>query len=362
MSIAGGASSKIRDLVHARVELEKRLQAEPAEPSEKAIAEYERVYSRLQRSLAHLFGEAEDEQDRVTIMLELIRILENKLVYLQNFAIDPTSDNRMFASLVDRFIEELSGSGSPVLTPLESTYYRAIAALYAGDRIGARQGFSAACSSEESDEANDIKYKSYVILGNLSHEEHEYEEARQLHDASIRYSTNDNVTAQALAFKALNSYALHEYDEALEFFERSLELFDREAPLFNSYFYRNALLFCGAIHYDRKAYDIARDYYDRVLREVDEGSYDYFDALGQLGRMSYLSGRFEEAGAQFDRAIESHHFGDNEALMDTYFWLAKTLIRQNRLDEAKGWLEKVTTSTVRYENKPKAMELLQKVG
>lgn len=362
MSNAGDVSANVRDLVHARVELEKRLQQEPSEPGEKKIAEYERTYSRLQRNLAHLFSEAEEDRDRVTIMLELIRILENKLVYLQNFAIDPTSDNRMFATLVDRFIEELAASGSPVLTRLEATYYRAIAALYAGDRNGARQGFSAACASDESDEANDIKYKSYVILGNLSHEDHDYEEARKLHDASIRYSSNDNVTAQALAFKALNSYALNEYDEALDLFAHALELFDREAPNFNAYFYRNSLLFCGAIHYDRKNWETAEEYYERVLGEVEESSFDHFDTLGQLGRISYLNGRFDEAAERFGRAIDTHRFGDNEALMDTYFWMAKTRIRQEKLDEAKTWLEKVAGSGVRYGNKPKAVELLAKVG
>lgn len=362
MSNAGEVSAKLRDLVHARVELEKKLQGEPGAMSSATAAEYDRSYSRLQRSLSHLFREAQDPTERTTIMLELIRILENRLVYLQNFAVDPTADNRTLAALVDRFIEELGAEGSSVLTPLESTYYRAIAALHAGDRRTARQGFLAACESEESDEANDIKYKSYVILGNLSHEDQEYEAAKDLHDASIRYSSNDNVTAQALAFKALNSYALKEYDEALSLFEKSLEMFDRDAPFFNSYFHRNALLFCGSIHYDRKNFEDAAIYYGRVLEEVEETSYDHFDALVQLGRMAYLSGRFEDAAESFDRAIRTHRFSDNEVLVDTYYWLAKTRLRQNRVAEAKEWLERVAASEVHYENKPKAVELLAKVG
>lgn len=362
MSNAGEVSAQLRDLVHARIELEKKLQGEPGTMSGRTAADYDRSYGRLQRSLSHLFRESQDRAEQTTIMLELIRILENRLVYLQNFTVDGTSDHRMLAVLVDRFIEELSASGSSVLTPLEATYYRAIAALHAGDRRTARQGFLAACESEESDEANDIKYKSYVILGNLSHEDHEYEHARDMHDASLRYSANDNVTAQALAFKALNSYALKEYDEALSLFERALELFDREAPFFNSYFHRNALLFCGSIHYDRRSYEAAASYYGKVLEEVEETSYDHFDALAQLGRMAYLSGRFEEAAERFDRAIRTHRFSDNEYLVDTYYWLAKTCIKQNRIPEAKEWLERVAASNVHYENKPKAVELLSKVG
>src|SRR5687768_8690603 len=114
-------AGKLRDLVHARVELEKKLQSEPGEMSAKAAGDYERSYSRLQRTLSHLFGESGETAERTTIMLELIRILENKLVYLQNFTIDPTSVNRMLAGLVDRFIGELAASGSSVLTPLEAT-------------------------------------------------------------------------------------------------------------------------------------------------------------------------------------------------------------------------------------------------
>src|SRR5207249_11075567 len=146
------------------------------------------------------------------------RILENRLVYLHNFIVDATTDNRILAQLVTRFIDQLASERSTVLTKLEATYYRAVAALYAGDTATARDGFSDACASEESDEANDIKYKSYVILGNLSHEERDYTRAEELHDSSLRYSQHPNVTAQALALKALNSYALHAYDEALHLF------------------------------------------------------------------------------------------------------------------------------------------------
>ncbi|HEU5161723.1 MAG TPA: tetratricopeptide repeat protein [Thermoanaerobaculia bacterium] len=355
-------SGKLAELVAERVDLEKRLQEEPSENDSAKLSAYEVSYARIQRALAHLFGQSREEAQRTTIMLEIMKILENKLVYLQNFAVDPTSDNRMLATLVDRFIGDLLAAGSTVLTPLESTYYRAIAALYAGDRATARQGFLAACESEESDEANDIKYKSYVILGNLSHEEHDYHKARELHDASLRYSSNDNVTAQALAFKALNSYALKDYDEALELFERAIALFDREAPYFNSYFHRNALIFCGSIYYGRKSYEKAADCYRAVLDEVEESSYDHFDALVQLGRTSYLRGRWDEAADTFDRAIRSHRFQDNESLMDTYYWLAKARIKQGRTEDARACLERVAASAVRYENKPKAMELLGRVG
>ncbi|HEV7919250.1 MAG TPA: tetratricopeptide repeat protein, partial [Thermoanaerobaculia bacterium] len=315
-----------------------------------------------QRQLAALFREAGQESQRITIMLEMMRILENRLVYLQNFIVDPTADNRILAQLVTRFIDELAAQRSNVLTTLESTYYRAVAALYAGDLPKAREGFSAACASEESDEANDIKYKSYVILGHLSHEEHDYQKAKDLHDQSLRYSPNNNVTAQALALKALNSYALNDHEEALHLFGDALELFDPNQPFFNSYFYRNALLFCGAIWFDRKKYDEAERFYRQVLESVEQNSYDFFDALSHLGRIHYAQGRYDDAVAALEKAVQTQKFSENEYILDTWFWIARAHLKRNDATRAKPYLEKIAATDVRYEKKPQAVELLQRIA
>lgn len=352
----------LNDLVGERVELERRLQNEKGELSNATVRSYESSYARLQRALIGAFRQSTNDADRVTAMLEIMRILENKLVYLHNFTVDPTSDHRLLASLVSRFIDEVTQRKHGVMTPLEATYYRAIGALYAGDVVAAREGFRAACESEESDEANDIKYKSYVILGNLSHEQQDYAGARDLHHRSLQYSHNANVTAQALAFKALNAYALHDYDEALELFEKSLGLFDRDQPFFNSYFFRNALLFCAAIHYDRKDYEKAGSFYEKVLTEVEQNSYDHFDALSHLGKIAYGRSEFDRAAEYLSRAVASHARNENEYLVDTYFWLAKTHLRRNDRDEAKKYLERVTSSEVHYDKKDQAAELLRKVS
>jgi tetratricopeptide (TPR) repeat protein len=353
---------RIHDLVDERVALETKLQNEPGELSERASADYDKHYAQLQRQLATLFREAGDDQQRITIMLEMIRILENRLVYLQNFNVDPSSDNRVFAQLVTQFIDTIAAEKSRVLTTLEATYYRGVAALYAGDVAKARECFGAACESEESDEANDIKYKSYVILGNLSHEEQDFAKAKQLHDASLRYSQNGNVTAQALALKALNAYALHDYDEALHLFEEALGLFDGKLPYFNSYFFRNALLFCAAIYFDRRNYERAEELYQKVLANVDHNSYDHFDALSHLGRIYYAQERYDDAAATLEKAVQTHHFNENEYVVDTWFWIARSHMKRNAPAEAKSYLEKIAASEVRYEKKPQAVELLQKVS
>ena len=352
----------VKQLVDQRVDLESRLQNETSALSDARARLYDHEYNDLQKQLAALFKTASGDGDRITIMLEMMRILENRLVYLHNFIVDSTHDNRVLAQLVTRFIDQLAGERSTVLTKLEATYYRAVAALYAGDIAAARVAFSDACASEESDEANDIKYKSYVMLGHLSHSDHDYAKAKQLHEQSLRYSQNSNVTAQALALKALNSYALGDEAEALHLFQESLQLFDAHQPLFNSYFYRNALLFCGAIHFDRRELETAEGYYRRVLESVEQHSYDFFDALTHLGRIYYAQEKYDDAIKAFERAIQTHRFSENEYLVDTWFWLARTHMKQNDKESARPYLEKIAASEVKYEKKPQAVEMLQKIA
>jgi tetratricopeptide (TPR) repeat protein len=355
-------TARLRQLVDQRVTLETKLQNEPGELPDATIRECEAKYQSLQRQLASMFKEASGNQERVTVMLEMMRILENRLVYLQNFIVDPTSENRILAQLVTRFIDDMGREKSPVLTTLESTYYRAVAALYGGEIGKAREGFGAACASEESDEANDIKYKSYVILGHLSHEEADYAKAKDLHDQSMRYSANDNVTAQALALKALNSYALQDHDDALHLFQEALGLFDENKPFFNAYFFRNALLFCGAIHFDRREYAHAESFYGRVIGNVDQSSFDFFDALSHLGRIYYAQERYQDAVSSFERAVQTQRFSENEYIVDTWFWIARCHLRRNDAAEARKYLEKIAATDVRYEKKPQAVELLQRIA
>lgn len=362
MGDGNDVAARIRSLIDQRVSLETRLQNEKGELDAAQIRSYDRQYAVLQRGLAQLFKEARDDGNRIAIMLELMRILENRLVYLQNFVVDPSADSRTLAKLVTEFIDQLVAEKSTVLTGLEATYYRSVAALYAGAIPRARDGFTAACESEESDEANDIKYKSFVILGHLAHEERDYEKAKDLHDQSLRYSHNNNVTAQALALKALNAYALHDFDEALHLFEESLALFEANEPYFNSYFYRNALLFCGAIYFERKEYDRAAELYARVAESVDRNSYDYFDALSHLGRIRYAQGRYEEAASTLEGALQSQHVAENEYIVDTWFWIARALLKREDTAGAKEYLQKIADSEVAYGRKPQAMELLQRIA
>jgi tetratricopeptide (TPR) repeat protein len=178
----------------------------------------------------------------------------------------------------------------------------------------------------------------------------------------MRYTQNNNVTAQALALQALNSYALGDRAEALHLFEESLKLFDANQPFFNSYSFRNALLFCGAIHFDNKDYASAERYYRRVLENAEQSSYDYFDAQTHLGRIAYTQHRYDNAVAAFEKAIQSQKLSENESIVDTWFWIARTHLKRNDPAAARPYLEKIAASDVKYEKKAQAAELLLKIA
>src|SRR5260370_4629881 len=200
------------------------------------------------------------------------------------------------------------------------------------------------------------------MLGRVWDEDGGWGKAKDLHDQSVRYSQNSNVTAQALALKALNSYALGDAGDALHLFQEALELFDPHRPLFNSYFYRNALLFCGGIHFDQREMEKAEGYYRRVLDSVEQHSYDFFDALTHLGRIYYAQQKFDDVVKSFERAIQTHHFSENEYLVDTWFWLARTHVKRNDPKSARPYLDKIAASEVKYDKKPQAVEMLQKIA
>jgi hypothetical protein len=64
----------------------------------------------------------------------------------------------------------------------------------------------------------------------------------------------------------------------------------------------------------------------------------------------------------FEKAVQTHHFSENEYLVDTWFWLARTHVKRNDPAAARPYLEKIAASEVKYEKKPQAVEMLQKIA
>ena len=139
-------------------------------------------------------------------------------------------------------------------------------------------------------------------------------------------------------------------------FGEALQLFEPDQPFFNSYFFRNALLFCGAIHYDRGNFAEAASFYRRVLDQVEQSSFDYFDALSHLGRIAYAQEQWDDAASTFEKAVQTQRFSENEYVVDTWFWIARCHLKREEPGEAKKYLEKIAATEVRYEKKPQAAE------
>jgi tetratricopeptide (TPR) repeat protein len=351
----------LEELSARRLELEKELQEQGRQLTPEKWESCRNEYEQLRRLLLQKLAGASTDSERIEAVSEILRALENELIHLHNFLVAPNDQDVALARKLDGFLHELKDSGVEDLSNLEITYFLGILAMYEGELGEARSLFESACESEESDEANDIKYKSFVMLGHLSHVEKDYERAHELHEKSLQYSRNSNVTAQALALKALNSYALGKGDDALELFESSLELFRDGEPFYNEYFHRNALLFCGAILFEREEYARAAEYYEKVLDHVESSSYDYFDALAQLGKIHFAKGNFEASAETFRRAVDKQS-NENEYLLDTLYWLARAHLKIEQKAEAKRCLEKVVASPVAYQKKPQAQELLRDVS
>jgi tetratricopeptide (TPR) repeat protein len=351
----------LEDLSARRLELENELQEQGRELTPEKWESCRTEFEQLRRLLLQKLARAGTASGRVAAVSEILRAMESELIHLHNFLVAPSDQDVALARKLDSLLRELRDAGVEELSNLEIVYFLGILAIYEGELDDARSLFESACESEESDETNDIKYKSFVMLGHLSHVEQDYRRAQELHETSMQYARSSNVTAQALALKALNSYALGDSADALELFESSLDLFREGEPFYNEYFHRNALLFCGAILFEREQYARSAEYYEKVLDHVESSSYDYFDALAQLGKIHFAKGDYAASTETFRRAIEKQS-NENEYLLDTLYWLARAHLKIEQRAEAKRCLEKVVSSPVAYQKKPQAQELLRKVS
>ncbi|MCU1230415.1 MAG: hypothetical protein JWO97_3299 [Acidobacteria bacterium] len=99
-----------------------------------------------------------------------------------------------------------------------------------------------------------------------------------------------------------------------------------------------------------------------MIDSVEQNSYDFIDAHSHIGRIRYAQQRYDDAVTAFERAVQTHRFSENEYLVDTWFWIARTHLKRNDSEQARPYLEKIAASDVKYDKKPQAVELLQKVS
>ena len=125
---------------------------------------------------------------------------------------------------------------------------------------------------------------------------------------------------------------------------------------------QGGVAYAGAIYFDRKDYARAEELYQRALATVDQNSYDHFDALSHLGRIYYANARYDDAVSALEKAVQTHRLTENEYVVDTWFWIARSHMKRNDQGAARTYLEKIAATDVRYEKKPQAVELLQRIA
>jgi TolA-binding protein len=81
----------------------------------------------------------------------------------------------------------------------------------------------------------------------------------------------------------------------------------------------------------------------------------------QIGRICFATGRFDEAAEMFRRAISSHRTSETEQLVDAWFWLGRAHVERGDRSEAARCLRNVVGSAVRYEHRPQAVALLERI-
>ena len=351
-------------LVDERVALETRLQNEQGELSEARAQQYERRVRGAAAKLAALFKQTADERERITVMLELMRILENRLVYLQNFIVDADVRQPHPRAAGDAASSTRSPRTRSVLTNLEATYYRAVAALYAGDVATARDGV----------------HGGVRVRGVRRGERHQVQvvrdprpplargarlRARRRSCTTSRCATRRTTTSPRRRWrsKALNSYALGEHDEALHLFQESLQLFDPTQPFFNSYFYpqRAALLRRDPLRSPR-----LRRRGDVLPQRAGQRRPEFVRLLRCPGaprphRLRAGALRRRRGGVRARRRRRTASARTSTSSTPGSGSRARTS-KPATTAEARPYLEKIAATEVRYEKKPQAVELLQKIA
>jgi hypothetical protein len=81
-----------------------------------------------------------------------------------------------------------------------------------------------------------------------------------------------------------------------------------------------------------------------------------------LGCIFYSQSCWDDAATSFEKAVQTHRFNENEYIIDTYFWLAHHAPQAQRAERGPRLPPDVADSEVRYDKKPQAVELLQRIA
>ncbi len=301
------------------------------------------------------------ESTRLSASVEIARVLDLKLTRLRNYTLEPTSDAKSLAVGLRSIFEE-AGSSRLGLGEVEAAYLEAVLAVYAGEATSGLTILDCVFEAEGNEVGLEaLRYHAHMIASHLRHEASEFAMARTHAEKAADLATSANQTAQALAVVGVNSFALGEHDRAMRELEDALRYFAVEEPLFNPYFFRNTLLLCGLICFERLDDEAAESYCRRALEHTEPSTYDAFEVWSRLGRVLYRKGQIEEAADAFEKGIVAYRHAESEIFLDVCLWLARACIDLENLDRARALLLRIVTSDVEYPAKEDARSLLTRL-
>ena len=298
------------------------------------------------------------DRSRVAAALEIARTLALRLSLVQNYTVDPTADLRALAGSLLAVLDAAEREGNLASGETETAYLRGVLLLHAGDRENARLAFERALGLATPETAESIDYGSCLFIAQIAHEEGDWRDSIRFAARAAKLASSTNLVAQALAIVAVSRYARGDRLRALKKFEDALRYFDRAEPLFNPYFYRNTILFCGIVSFDMGDFGAAEGYFRRALEVTSADSYDAFDAHARLGRALRRQGREAEAAAELENALTTYHFAESEPVVDVLFELGGLHASLGNAARARALLHRVITSEVAHPGKVEASRIL----
>lgn len=325
------------------------------DPSRREIDE---AMGRVFDGCVEAFRNAWLESSRVAAALEIARTLALRLSLVHNYTVDPTADLRALASKLLAVLDAAAGEKKPGAADSEAAYLRGVLLLHAGEREQARSAFESALQLATPETSESVDYGSSLFIAQIAHEEGDWRDSIRFAERAAKLASSTNLAAQALSIVAISRHARGDRLRALRKFEDALRYFDRAEPLFNPYFYRNTILFCGIVSFDMGDLPAAESFFRRALEVTSADSYDAFDAHARLGRALLLQGRRAEAAAALENALATYHFAESEPVVDVLFELGGLHASLGNATRARALLQRVVTSEIAHPGKAEASRIL----
>lgn len=302
------------------------------------------------------------ESSRVAAALEIARTLAIRISLVHNYSVDPTSDLRMLAEKLAALLAAAASDRKLPAAEAEAAYLRGVLLLHAGDKEEARLAFESALLLADGETVERVDYGSCLLIAQIAHEEGDWSYSIRYAERAAKLASSGNLVAQAISVVGLSRHARGDKARALHKLEDALRYFDPSEPLFNPYYFRNTILFCGIVALDMGDAASAERYFRRALEVTSADSYDAFDAHARLGRVLRLQRRDREAAAELEKALATYHFAESEPVVDVLFELGTLYASLGDVKRARPLLHRVLTSEIVHPGKGEASRLLGEVA